>query len=87
MNKELNDDGTPNPNYNPDLNEDGSPKTKGQTAEELAEESLELVKEQGFCEFFSPITGQRGKRLGKECPEKQSWSTIVLDMLASYTAQ
>ena len=44
MNKELNDDGTPNPNYNPDLNEDGSPKTKGQTAEELAEEE---AKRQG----------------------------------------
>lgn len=55
-----------------------------ETAKHIAEESLRLVQEHGFCEFFSPITGQRGKSLGSYCPEYQSWSTIVLDMLASY---
>lgn len=45
MNKKLNEDGTPNPEYNPDLNEDGSAKTKGPTAEELAAEE---AKKQGL---------------------------------------
>lgn len=50
-------------------------------AQRLAQKSLELVDHSGFCEFYNPITGDRGKRLGKLCPQNQSWSTIVLDML------
>ena len=50
-------------------------------AQRLAQKSLELVDDSGFCEFYNPITGNRGKRLGKLCPQNQSWSTIVLDML------
>jgi glycogen debranching enzyme len=52
-------------------------------AQRLAAKSLELVQKKGFCEFFNPISGARGSRLGRLCPQNQSWSTIVLDMLGS----
>ncbi|MCP4359518.1 MAG: hypothetical protein GY796_16025 [Chloroflexi bacterium] len=51
-------------------------------AEELAKNSLDLVERSGFCEFFNPINGKRGQKFQKPCPQNQSWSTIVLDMLA-----
>jgi hypothetical protein len=50
-------------------------------AEMLAIRSLDLVSKSGFCEFFCPITGERGMNSGKSCPQNQSWSTLVFDML------
>lgn len=50
-------------------------------AQHITEESLSLVKNQGFCEFFNPLTGMRGKKHGQPCPQNYGWSTIVLDML------
>jgi glycogen debranching enzyme len=47
----------------------------------LAKNSLNLVANNGFCEFFNPNSGQRGNTSGQECPQDQSWSTIILDML------
>lgn len=45
------------------------------------------VDRNGFAEFFNPITGARGARLGEPCPARQSWSTIVLDMLGQERAR
>jgi glycogen debranching enzyme len=53
----------------------------------LAQRSLDLVERSGFAEFFNPLTGARGSRLGVLCPERQSWSTIVLDMLGQERAR
>lgn len=52
----------------------------------LAKRSLDLVDRSGFAEFFNPLTGARGSRLGVPCPARQSWSTIVLDMLGQERA-
>ncbi|MEM7114430.1 MAG: trehalase family glycosidase [Chloroflexota bacterium] len=46
-------------------------------ASHLAQRSLALVEQHGFHEYFNPLTGQG---LG---PAQQSWSAIVLDMLAT----
>lgn len=46
-------------------------------ATHIAQQSLNLVAQYGFHEYFNPLTGQG---LG---PAQQSWSTIVLDMLAT----
>lgn len=46
-------------------------------ASALAESSLKLVEEHGFHEYFNPLTGEGYG------PAQQSWSTIVLDMLAT----
>lgn len=54
-----------------------------EAAQRLAAKSLGLVRKKGFCEFFNPISGERGSRLGVPCPQNQSWSTIVLDMLGT----
>ena len=48
-----------------------------QQASQLAQRSLNLVEQHGFHEYFSPLTGEG---LG---PAQQSWSAIVLDMLAT----
>ena len=50
-------------------------------AQKLTQNSLDLVTEYGYREFFNPLTGQGGKASGMDCPQNQSWSTIVLDML------
>lgn len=55
------------------------------TARDLAENSLALVDKSGFCEFFDPITGVGGQALGVPAPQRQSWTSIVLDMLATET--
>jgi len=47
----------------------------------ILKESIALVQSQGFCEFFNPLTGTRGKKYGRPCPQNYGWSTIVLDML------
>ncbi|MCA9891928.1 MAG: hypothetical protein KC615_03030 [Anaerolineae bacterium] len=52
-------------------------------AQELAFRSLELVDQSGFCEFFDPISGERGEAVGVPCPQNQSWTAVVLDMLAT----
>ena len=46
-------------------------------AAELATRTAELVEQNGFHEYFHPDTGTG---LG---PDKQSWTTIVLDMIAT----
>jgi glycogen debranching enzyme len=48
-----------------------------QQASHIAQRSLELVEQSGFHEYFNPITGTG------HGPSLQSWSTIVLDMLAT----
>lgn len=48
-----------------------------ETARELATRSLDLVDATGFYEYFNPQTG------AGYGPSQQSWSTIVLDMLAT----
>ncbi len=53
----------------------------GDEAQRLAKKSLDLVDHSGFCEFYNPITGGRGMSWATLCPQNQSWSTIVLDML------
>jgi len=50
-------------------------------AKKITQNSLDLVTENGYREFFNPLTGQGGKFSGSDCPKNQSWSTIVLDML------
>lgn len=45
-------------------------------ASHIARRSLQLVEQSGFHEYFNPITG------AGHGPALQSWSTIVLDMLA-----
>jgi len=52
-------------------------------ARKLAENSLQLVQHSGFYEFFDSISGAGGQALGVTAPQNQSWTTIVLDMLAS----
>jgi len=52
-------------------------------ARNLATESLNLVASAGFCEFFNAETGTAGQKNGQPCPQNQSWSTIVLDMLGN----
>ena len=47
----------------------------------LAERSLSLVEESGFYEYFNPLTGQGYG------PDQQSWTTLVLDMLATESGQ
>ncbi len=47
----------------------------------IVRDSLALVEKSGFCEFFNPLTGGPGEKYGRSCPEHQSWSTIILDML------
>lgn len=47
-----------------------------QQASHMAQRSLALVAQSGFHEYFNPITGEG------HGPSLQSWSTIVLDMLA-----
>jgi alpha,alpha-trehalase len=53
----------------------------------LAQNSLDLINQHGFQEFFNPITGAGGVALDVPCPQNQSWSTIVLDMLATEMLQ
>jgi glycogen debranching enzyme len=50
-------------------------------AQKLVQNNIELVTDNGYCEFYNPITGERGKASGIDCPKNQSWSTIILDML------
>jgi hypothetical protein len=50
-------------------------------AHTILEDSISLVQNSGFCEFFDPITGKAGEKYGQSCPRNQSWSTIVLDMV------
>jgi len=50
-------------------------------ARKLTQNSLDLVEKNGFREFYNPLTGQGGKSFGSDCPQNQSWSTIILDML------
>lgn len=45
-------------------------------ARDLAARSLQLVEENGFWEFFDPLTGTGGGA------SPQSWTALVLDMLA-----
>ncbi len=54
---------------------------KKEEARKILEDSLSLVENAGFCEFFDPITGEIGEKYGQACPRNQSWSTIVLDMI------
>ena len=56
-------------------------------ASELTERSLALVDHSGFCEFFDPITGSRGESVGVPCPQNQSWTAVILDMLATEIQQ
>jgi len=46
-------------------------------AEKIIEKSVDLVRKEGFREFFNPFTGEGGgeKNFG--------WSTLVLDMILS----
>ena len=52
-----------------------------QKMKDLAQNSIMLVGENGFYEFYNPLNGQRGKNLDVDCPQNQSWSTIILDMM------
>jgi glycogen debranching enzyme len=47
----------------------------------IVRDSLALIEKSGFCEFFNPLTGESGSKYGQSCPQRQSWSTIVLDMV------
>jgi len=48
-----------------------------QLASQLAERSVALVAQSGFCEYYNPLTG------AGHGPTQQSWSTIIVDMLAT----
>jgi glycogen debranching enzyme len=50
-------------------------------ASRLAEASWSLVEAQGFHEYFNPLTGEGYG------PDQQSWTTLVLDMLATERGQ
>jgi glycogen debranching enzyme len=50
-------------------------------ASQLAKRSLSLVEAHGFHEYFNPMTGQGYG------PDQQSWTTLVLDMLATESGQ
>jgi hypothetical protein len=50
-------------------------------AGKLSRNSIDLVEKSGYREFFNPLTGKGGKNNGIDCPQNQSWSTIILDMI------
>ncbi|HLA42050.1 MAG TPA: hypothetical protein VJZ27_01365 [Aggregatilineales bacterium] len=50
-------------------------------ASQLAGRSLSLVETYGFHEYFNPLTGEGYG------PNLQSWTTLVLDMLATERGQ